>query len=64
MRRLFRPVLPVLLGFAWRHRDEVIDWAKWTYRNLPRVVEGEGREVFEEAKARIQSPPTPARSAA
>jgi len=42
------------LWFALRHRQPLLDWAGWTARSVPRLVDGEHRDLLAEARLRAR----------
>ena len=48
LRRLLRLSLPALLAFAWRNRDEVLEWAGFGVRAVQAALPG--GESFEDVK--------------
>lgn len=42
------------LWFALRHRQPLLDWAGWTARSLPRLVDGQHRDLLAEARLRAR----------
>ncbi len=42
------------LWFALRHRQPLLDWAGWTARSVPRLVEGEHHDLLAEARLRAR----------
>ena len=42
------------LWFALRHRQPLLDWAGWTARSVPRLVDGEHRDLLAEARLRVR----------
>jgi osmotically-inducible protein OsmY len=58
MRRL-RRLLPfsTFSGAAWfalRHRRPLWDWGQWTVRSVPRLVAGDGPDLYTEARLRAR----------
>ncbi len=55
LRRFFPfTTLSGALWFALRHRQPLLDWAGWTARSVPRLVEGEHRDLLTEARLRAR----------
>ena len=42
------------LWFALRHRQPLLDWAGWTARSVPRLIDGEHRDLLAEARLRAR----------
>jgi len=42
------------LWFALRHRQPLLDWAGWTARSVPRLIDGQHRDLLAEARLRAR----------
>ncbi len=49
------------LWFALRHRQPLLDWAGWTARSVPRLIDGEHRDLLAEARLPLACAPMSAR---
>jgi hypothetical protein len=52
IRNLTRLSGPALAWWAWRHRDEVIDWADFGARSTRKLLSGDRRDPVLEARLR------------
>jgi osmotically-inducible protein OsmY len=52
IRNLFRLSGPTVAWWAWRHRDEVIDWAHFGVRSARKLLRGDRDDPIVEARVR------------
>jgi hypothetical protein len=53
--RFASPVNRAAIGlFAWRHRNEILDWGRYAARAVPRLAEGASADVVAEGRLRAR----------